>query len=54
MIGTVRGIITLLLMLLFIAFTWWAFGKRRKSTFDALARVPLEDESNQVSRNSQS
>ena len=54
MIGVVRGIITLLLMLSFIAFAWWAFSARRKSTFDAMAQLPLEDETNQVSRNAQS
>jgi cytochrome c oxidase cbb3-type subunit IV len=54
MIGVVRGVITLLLMLLFVGFTIWAFGKRRKSTFDAMAQLPLEDESNPVSRNTKS
>ena len=54
MIGVARGIITLALMFAFIGFTLWAYGKRRKSTFDAMAQLPLEDESNQVSRNPQS
>jgi cytochrome c oxidase cbb3-type subunit 4 len=54
MIGVVRGVITLLLMLSFIGFTIWAYGKRRKPTFDAMAQLPLEDESNSVSRNTQS
>jgi cytochrome c oxidase cbb3-type subunit 4 len=53
-IGVVRGLITLLLLVLFIGFTVWAYGKRRKPTFDALAQLPLEDESNPVSRNKQS
>lgn len=54
MIGVTRGVITLLLMLLFIGFTIWAYSKRRKPTFDALAQLPLEDDSNPVSRNTQS
>ncbi|MBS0614821.1 MAG: cbb3-type cytochrome c oxidase subunit 3 [Proteobacteria bacterium] len=50
MIGVVRGLITLSLLLLFMAYVIWAYSKQRKSTFDALARVPLEEDSNPVSR----
>jgi len=50
MIGVARGLITLLLLLLFVAYVIWAYSKQRKSTFDALARLPLEEESNPVSR----
>lgn len=46
MIGTIRGVITLVLMLLFITLTVWAWGKRRKPVFDAMARLPLEDDQN--------
>jgi cytochrome c oxidase cbb3-type subunit 4 len=46
MIGTLRGVITLVLMLLFIALTVWAWGRQRKAGFDAMARMPLEDDSN--------
>lgn len=51
MIGVVRGLLTLALMVLFIAYAIWAYSKRRKSTFDAMARLPLEEDSNPVSRN---
>ena len=54
MIGVTRGIITLLLMLLFLAMILWAYSKRRKPTFDAMARLPLEDESSPAPRDTQS
>jgi len=44
MIGIVRGVITLILMFLFIAFTVWVWGKQRKESFDSMARMPLEDD----------
>ena len=38
------GIITLILLLLFV-FGWaWAWSPRRKSAFDAAARLPLDDD----------
>jgi cbb3-type cytochrome oxidase subunit 3 len=43
MIGLVRGLITLTLMLLFIAYTVWAWSRSRKDTFDSMARMPLDD-----------
>jgi cytochrome c oxidase cbb3-type subunit 4 len=44
MIGIVRGVITLVLMLLFIALTLWAWSGRRKKLFDAMARLPIEED----------
>lgn len=44
MIGVIRGSITLILMLLFIALTLWAWSGRRQSEFTAAARLPFEDE----------
>jgi len=41
MIGIVRGVITLILMFLFIALTVWVWGKQRKESFDSMA---LEDD----------
>ena len=54
MIGIVRGSITLILMLLFIALTVWAWSGRRKTEFNAAAQLPLEDEANEASRNTPS
>lgn len=42
--GTVRGAITFLLMLLFIALVAWLWRRGNKHRFDAAARMPLEDD----------
>ncbi|MFP2767825.1 cbb3-type cytochrome oxidase subunit 3 [Oceanisphaera sp. KMM 10153] len=39
---------TLLLFVLFIGLVWWAYGKRRKDRFDAIASSIFDDE-NQAS-----
>jgi cytochrome c oxidase cbb3-type subunit 4 len=41
----VAGITTLVLMILFLAGVAWAFSRKRKPEFDAAARLPLEDQS---------
>jgi cytochrome c oxidase cbb3-type subunit 4 len=43
-IGTFRGVITVVLMMLFIALVVWAFSRRRKKDFDEAARLPLEED----------
>ena len=40
----VTGLVTLALILVFIAICVWAWSKRRKGDFEAAARLPLEDE----------
>ena len=40
----VSGLITAVLMLLFIGGWIWAWSPRRKSDFDAAAQLPLNDE----------
>ena len=42
-IGIVRGLITALILLLFLGIWAWSFSKRRKPDFDAAARLPLDD-----------
>ena len=42
-IGTVRGVITLLLMLAFIGLVVWAYSKRRKADFDEMAQMPFRE-----------
>jgi cytochrome c oxidase cbb3-type subunit IV len=42
--GHVIGVIILLLMLTFIGIWIWAWLPYHKKTFDALARLPLNDE----------
>jgi len=43
-INTFRGIVTAVLLVLFISLVVWAWSKRRRPDFDAAARLPLEDE----------
>ena len=40
----VSGIVTAILLLLFLAGCAWAWSPRRRKTFDAAARLPLDDE----------
>ncbi|MGD8340059.1 MAG: cbb3-type cytochrome c oxidase subunit 3 [Gammaproteobacteria bacterium] len=43
-IGTFRGLLTLILMILFIALVFWAYSRGRKEDFEAAARLPLDDD----------
>ncbi len=42
-IGTIRGLVTLLLMLAFIGLVFWAYSKRRKADFDEMANLPFHE-----------
>jgi len=42
-IGTVRGLITLVLMLAFLGLVIWAYSKRRKADFDEMANLPFKE-----------
>jgi cytochrome c oxidase cbb3-type subunit 4 len=42
--GTLRGLYTLLMLLIFAAICIWAFSSRRKSDFDDAANLPLEED----------
>lgn len=42
-VGTVRGLITLLLMLAFIGLVFWAYSRRRKADFDEMAQLPFRE-----------
>ena len=44
MAGTISGVITAVLLVLFVAGWAWAWSSRRKPAFDAAARMPLDDE----------
>lgn len=41
--GQVAGLITVVLMLAFVGIWVWAWLPRHRRTFDALAKLPLED-----------
>jgi len=43
-IGTFRGVLTAVLMLLFIGLCIWAYSRRRDEEFEAAARLPLDDD----------
>lgn len=41
---TLRGVITALLLVLFIGVVWWAYDKRQQSRFDKAANSIFDDE----------
>jgi cytochrome c oxidase cbb3-type subunit 4 len=43
-IGTFRGVVTALLMALFVALVYWAYSRRRHAEFSSAAALPLEDD----------
>ena len=43
-INIFRGIVTGVLLVLFLVLIAWAWSKSRRADFDAAARLPLEDE----------
>ena len=40
--GDWRGMFTVVMLVLFIAICRWAWSKKRKSSFDEAAKLPLE------------
>lgn len=42
-VGTVRGLVTLALLLAFLGLVLWAFSSRRKADFDDAAQLPFSD-----------
>jgi len=42
--GTFRGIVTAVLLFLFLWLIAWAYSRSRRAEFEAAARVPLEEE----------
>ncbi len=42
--GTFRGLITAVLMILFVGLVIWAYSRRRHAEFEAAARLPLEED----------
>lgn len=42
--GTFYGLLTLLLMLLFVGICVWAWSRKRYKTFERAAQAPLEDD----------
>jgi cytochrome c oxidase cbb3-type subunit IV len=46
--GTLSGILTGLLILLFTGLTIWAWSGARRASFEASARLPLEEDGEQM------
>lgn len=44
MMGVINGVITGVLLILFVALWVWAWSSRNKEAFDELAKLPLEEE----------
>jgi cytochrome c oxidase cbb3-type subunit IV len=42
--GTLSGVVTAILIVLFVGVWAWAWSSRRKSQFDQMARLPLEED----------
>ena len=41
--GNLVGVLILILMFVFIGIWCWAWAPRHKETFDALARIPMQE-----------
>ncbi|MFQ3247819.1 MAG: cytochrome c oxidase cbb3-type subunit 4 [Arenicella sp.] len=44
MIGVINGFLTALLLVIFVAIWVWAWSAKNKQKFDAMAKLPLEDQ----------
>ncbi|HEX7338966.1 MAG TPA: cbb3-type cytochrome c oxidase subunit 3 [Rhodanobacteraceae bacterium] len=42
--GHVIGVITVIMMVTFLAIWYWAWRKYHKPTFDRMAAIPMEDD----------
>lgn len=42
--GTLSGIVTAILIVLFLGVCAWAYSSRRKEQFSKAARIPLEED----------
>lgn len=42
--GLMRGIFTVVMLVLFLGVCFWAWGSKRKKCFDEAARMPLESD----------
>jgi cytochrome c oxidase cbb3-type subunit 4 len=49
-INVFRGIVTGVLLVLFIWLVIWAYSKSRKEAFDEAARLPLDDDTPEGAR----
>lgn len=53
--GTFRGIVTLVILVLFVGIVVWAYSSRRKKQFDEAANLVFDDdETSEKSKNQES
>ncbi|MEJ2513992.1 MAG: cbb3-type cytochrome c oxidase subunit 3 [Gammaproteobacteria bacterium] len=43
--GTLRGLVTLALMIAFVGVVIWAYSSRRRKDFEEASQLPLEEDS---------
>lgn len=43
-LGTLRGLLTAALLLLFLGVVFWAYSRRRRADFEQASRLPLEEQ----------
>lgn len=43
-LGLIRGILTAVLLLLFVGIWFWTWSKKRHADFDAMSQLPLDDD----------
>jgi cytochrome c oxidase cbb3-type subunit 4 len=49
--GTVRGLITLAVLVLFVGLWAWSWSRKRQPEYDAAAELPLQDDDGQLPGN---
>jgi cytochrome c oxidase cbb3-type subunit 4 len=47
-INTIRGVLTVILMIAFLGLIIWAWSSKRKDAFDKLSQMPLEEDDEQL------
>ena len=47
-INTIRGALTIILIIAFLGLVAWAWSSKRTETFDKLSRMPLEEDNGQA------
>ncbi|MCP5151093.1 MAG: cbb3-type cytochrome c oxidase subunit 3 [Ectothiorhodospiraceae bacterium] len=47
-LGAIHGIWTVVLLVVFAGIVVWAFGRTRRDAFESAARIPFEDDDEEV------
>ena len=49
-LGTIHGLWTLVLLIVFVAIAVWAWSAKRRESFEAASRIPFEDDDEETDR----